>query len=196
SLKIYDPASQEGTNPCHGPDRGGCPHLCLPVSPTTRVCKCATGYAQDPTNETNCIGVSEFLMYSINWEIRGLPIPSPDSPPPVLGPISRVSMATSVDFEYCLAVDWVAHNLYWTDLKMKVIETCRTNGSFRYVVIPTGLDSPYSVAVDPPKGLLFWSDTGKQPSISRSALDGTSRAVVTDTVAGGVNDIALDYEVR
>ncbi|KAL1115253.1 hypothetical protein AAG570_007284 [Ranatra chinensis] len=92
------------------------------------------------------------------------------------------------------AVDWVANNLYWANPKMRLIEASRTNGSFRHVVIEVGLDSPHAVAVDPPRGLLFWADTGKRPSISRSALDGTSAFLVTDTGARGVRDIVLDYE--
>lgn len=55
SLKIYDPTIQNGENAC-SVNRGNCSHLCLPVSETTRVCRCATGYKQDPTDPTNCIG--------------------------------------------------------------------------------------------------------------------------------------------
>jgi hypothetical protein len=42
-------------------------------------------------------GIKEFLFYSINWEIKGLPL-GDDNTTQVLGPISRVSMASSIDF--------------------------------------------------------------------------------------------------
>jgi low-density lipoprotein receptor-related protein 1 (alpha-2-macroglobulin receptor) len=48
-------------------------------------------------DHTKCIGVEEFLFYSINWEIKGLPL-GDENMTDVLSPISRVSMATSIDF--------------------------------------------------------------------------------------------------
>jgi low-density lipoprotein receptor-related protein 1 (alpha-2-macroglobulin receptor) len=78
-------------------NKGNCSHLCLPISATQRVCKCATGYRADPMDHTKCIGVEEFLFYSINWEIKGLPL-GDENMTDVLSPISRVSMATSIDF--------------------------------------------------------------------------------------------------
>lgn len=44
------------------------------------------------------LGVEEFLLYSINWEIKGLSLAPEDNETQVLGPISRVSMATSIDY--------------------------------------------------------------------------------------------------
>lgn len=42
-------------------------------------------------------GIEEFLFYSISWEIRGLALDG-NNDTQVLGPISRVSMASSIDF--------------------------------------------------------------------------------------------------
>lgn len=44
------------------------------------------------------VGIEAFLLYSINWEIKGLSLTLGDNTSQVLGPISRVSMAASVDF--------------------------------------------------------------------------------------------------
>lgn len=43
-------------------------------------------------------GVEEFLLYSINWEVKGLALDTLHNNVEALGPISRVSMATSIDF--------------------------------------------------------------------------------------------------
>ncbi|CAG2062838.1 unnamed protein product, partial [Timema podura] len=112
SLRIYDPQIQTGTNPC-SVNKGNCSHLCLPVSHIERVCKCATGYNTDSDDPTKCVvtrllcnhvdclinrpGIKEFLFYSINWELKGMPL-NEDNSTQVLGSISRVSMATSIDF--------------------------------------------------------------------------------------------------
>ena len=70
ALKIYDPALQGGTNVC-SLNRGNCSHLCLPVSADQRICTCAAGFRPDPADPTACISVGSFIMYSINWEIKG-----------------------------------------------------------------------------------------------------------------------------
>jgi len=43
------------------------------------------------------LGIEEFLFYSINWEIKGLPLEE-NNITEVLEPITRVSMASSIDF--------------------------------------------------------------------------------------------------
>ncbi|XP_054274081.1 low-density lipoprotein receptor-related protein 1-like [Macrosteles quadrilineatus] len=237
SIKIYDPQSQQGENAC-SINRGNCSHLCLPISANKRVCRCATGYTPDPADSTKCVGTEEFLLYSINWEVKGLSLESNHTDSQVLGPISRVSMATSIDFhagsDYIywadsdhgtvtrihrdgtgreavvehfetmdsvpvdwltgLAVDWIADNLYWTDPKLNVIEVSRADGSSRFVVVPGGLDTPHSLALDPARGLLFWSDIGKTPRISRAGLDGSNVMTVLTLSSGSINDIALDLD--
>lgn len=50
------------------------------------------------------LGIEEFLFYSINWEIKGLPFVD-NNATQVLGPISRVSMASSIDFHAGERVD-------------------------------------------------------------------------------------------
>lgn len=61
SIKIYDPLSQTGENAC-SINRGNCSHLCLPVSATNRVCRCATGYYTHTTDPTRCVGECLYQM--------------------------------------------------------------------------------------------------------------------------------------
>lgn len=51
-----------------------------------------------------------------------------------------------------LAVDWLSHNIYWTDTGTKRIEVARVDGKFRRPVIWKGLHEPRSIAVDPNLG--------------------------------------------
>lgn len=64
SIKIYDPMSQTGENAC-SINRGNCSHLCLPVSATNRVCRCATGYYTHTTDPTRCVGE---CLYQIEFQ--------------------------------------------------------------------------------------------------------------------------------
>ena len=51
-----------------------------------------------------------------------------------------------------MAVDWVAHNLYWADSETHRIEMARLDGTARKVLVWQDLDGPRSIALDPPRG--------------------------------------------
>lgn len=96
ALSLYDPSLQIGINYC-SKNRGLCSHLCLPTSGDHWVCRCAIGYTIDPKDERKCIGVSEFLLYTVESEIKGISLIKNDSRQ-VLSPLSKTSMAYSIDF--------------------------------------------------------------------------------------------------
>ncbi|XP_044727187.1 prolow-density lipoprotein receptor-related protein 1 isoform X2 [Chrysoperla carnea] len=176
SLRIYDPNIQKGNNSC-GFKKGGCQHLCLPLSAKTHRCKCATGYNTDPKDPTKCIGIAEFLLYSINWDFRGLALDG-NNLTQVLGPISKVSMANSIDFH--------AENdfIYWADSDHGSITRIKRDGTERQVVIEQ-VETIDSIAVDWLNGLaidwiagnMYWADP-KHNLIEVSRLNGSSRFVV------------------
>lgn len=61
-----------------------------------------------------------------------------------------------------MAIDWVAHNIYWADAEKNRIEMARLDGSSRKVLIWRNLDNPRALALDPPSGfvnLLFFLKT-------------------------------------
>lgn len=51
-----------------------------------------------------------------------------------------------------MAVDWVAHNIYWADTGKNRIEMARFDGSSRKVLVWSSLDKPRALALDPPNG--------------------------------------------
>ncbi|KTF71223.1 hypothetical protein cypCar_00045079, partial [Cyprinus carpio] len=51
-----------------------------------------------------------------------------------------------------LALDWVQHNLYWTDSGDRTISVASADGSRRRVLISTDLSEPRAIAVDPERG--------------------------------------------
>ena len=57
-----------------------------------------------------------------------------------------------LDFPEGMAVDWVAHNVYWADTGTNRIEMSRLDGSNRKVLVWTDVANPRSVALDPPDG--------------------------------------------
>lgn len=95
-----------------------------------------------------------------------------------------------------LAIDWIANNMYWTDIGSQVLEVSKIDGSCRKVLINKSLDEPRSIALFPSKGYLFWSDWGDAPKIERAFLDGTKRTILISTDLGFPNGLAIDFDAR
>lgn len=96
ALSIYDPSLQTGINHC-SKNQGLCSHLCLPISVDDWICRCSVGYIIDPKDKNKCIGANEFLLYTVESEIKGVSLVLNDSQQ-VLSPLSKTSMAYSIDF--------------------------------------------------------------------------------------------------
>ncbi|XP_051803552.1 low-density lipoprotein receptor-related protein 8-like isoform X2 [Acanthochromis polyacanthus] len=79
-----------------------------------------------------------------------------------------------------LAVDWIHQLLYWTSTETGSLGVALLDGSARRQLI-TGLDQPSAVAVDPLRGLLFWTQCGSSPKIERAGLDGRDRTTLVFT---------------
>ena len=177
ALKIYDPEPQSGTTLC-SVNRGNCSHLCLPISPTQRVCKCAAGFQVDPEDHTRCVSADSFLLYSLNWEIKGVALgekANQTNRTEVLGPISRVLMATSIDF---LARDYY---IYWVDSDHGSINRIHRDGTNREVVAD-GLDSIEGLAIDWIAGNMYWTNP-KFDVIEVARINGSYQVRVLDVIS-------------
>lgn len=190
ALRIYDPSEQQGSHPC-SVFRGGCQHLCLPISDKTLTCKCATGYIKDPKNIFKCIGVEEFLFYSINWELHGLSLDGKNDSE-VLGPISRVSSATTIDF---LADEDL---LFWADSDHGTVSRVKRDGTERKFILDqpeilenTPLDWLTGMAIDWIARNIYWCDS-KRGTIEVSRLDGSKQSVLLSYEIGKPNSLAVD----
>ncbi|XP_065578254.1 prolow-density lipoprotein receptor-related protein 1-like isoform X3 [Artemia franciscana] len=171
-LKVYDPEIQKGSNLCSR-NNGGCEHICLTVSAVDRVCKCAIGFQVDSEDDTKCKGVDEFLLYSINWEIRGARLSDRnDSTTEALPPISKVIMATWIDF------DARTGYLYWVDTDHGSIFRIKKDGTDREK-IAEGLNQVEGIAVDWIAGNIYWTNP-KFDVIEVCRVDGSHRYVVVN----------------
>ena len=58
-----------------------------------------------------------------------------------------------------LAIDWIGQNLYWSDEGLQAIYvTSLERHTAKKTLISGNMSHPRSVALDPLKGLLFWSN--------------------------------------
>lgn len=86
--------------------------------------------------------------------------------------VSFTKTAKPVD----LSVDWVGQNLYWLEvdsmsLKGQVI-VAKNDGRYRRSIVPRGIDTPTSLAVNPIQAEIYWSQAGSNPKIEASWMDG------------------------
>lgn len=51
-----------------------------------------------------------------------------------------------------LAVDWLAKNLYWADIKHNQIQVSDLKGNYRLTLLSTGTKQPRNIVVDPRHG--------------------------------------------
>lgn len=189
-IKMYFPEAQNGTNTCAF-NRGGCQHLCLAISSTNHVCKCAIGFRVDPIDVRKCIGYSEFILYSVGHELRGIPTNHDHyegfAP---LGPISRISHASNIDYHYD------SDFIFWSDTDKSIITRIKRDGTNRKVILaqqPESLDSGdwlSGIAIDWIGQNIYWSDK-KRGLIEIAKIDGSFRYVVLSNL-NSPTSIAID----
>ncbi|XP_070183011.1 low-density lipoprotein receptor-related protein 1-like [Littorina saxatilis] len=169
ALQVYDPASRDGNNSC-SEKNGGCQQLCLPRH-YKRHCLCTAGFTLNPDNKT-CSGVTSFLLFSTNTEIRGISLDSEGKKmKQALAPISKISLASSVNF------DAKEDRIYWVDTTARTISRINRDLSQRQTIVDSGISGIESMAVDWIAGNIYWTDRGHDV-IQVSKLNGSNRFVV------------------
>lgn len=93
-----------------------------------------------------------------------------------------------------LAIDWVAGNLYFTNVfpHENYVEVCWLDGSNRKVIVKTTTDAPRELAVNPIKRILYWIDYGQYPRIGKSYLDGSNWTPVVTSGISNPRDLTVD----
>uniref|UniRef100_A0A671UNK4 Low density lipoprotein receptor-related protein 2b n=1 Tax=Sparus aurata TaxID=8175 RepID=A0A671UNK4_SPAAU len=94
-----------------------------------------------------------------------------------------------------LAVDWIAGNLYFTNVfeSQTYLEVLAINTSFRMILLKSTNDQPRDLAVSPKLRYLFWTDYGQTPKIERALLDGTNRTVLASESLVSPRGLIVDY---
>lgn len=151
-IRLYDSKLQKGFNKCLL-SNGNCSHLCVMVNSEQRKCLCAMGFQVDPDDETKCVGEQEFLIYSWNWGLRAIPTSPTNQTNPrehsLLPPISKVLMASSIDF------DSRSEILFWADSDEGSISSVHRDTS-NFVRLVNNVDKLVDFAYDWNSLNLYW----------------------------------------
>uniref|UniRef100_A0A4W3IBD4 LDL receptor related protein 1B n=1 Tax=Callorhinchus milii TaxID=7868 RepID=A0A4W3IBD4_CALMI len=95
-----------------------------------------------------------------------------------------------------IAVDWVTENIYWTDSFRNVIYVAQINGQKYKRLVSGMMDKPSAIVVDPNRGMMYWTDYGKQPKIEQAAMDGTLRRILIHKDLQWPTGLALDHFIQ
>lgn len=100
-----------------------------------------------------------------------------------------------LNFAEGLAIDWIAHNIYWVDSNFNQIEVAHIDGLSRKTLLTEHLSNPRAIVLDPNKGIMFWTDWDfNQPRIESASMDGTFRHLVIQVEPGSwPNGLTLDF---
>uniref|UniRef100_UPI00358EB51F low-density lipoprotein receptor-like n=1 Tax=Myxine glutinosa TaxID=7769 RepID=UPI00358EB51F len=100
-----------------------------------------------------------------------------------------------------MAMDWVGHNLYWTNTVMHRVMVARVHGNDsqkgfvlgeEYVVLEGDLQQPHALTLCANLGFMVFSEWGDDPRISRSAMDGENWVVIVSSDLAWPNSLVFD----
>lgn len=169
-----DDSSQ--VNGCTYGDNKKCQHLCIPVGLSRYKCKCAIGYKEDPNDSSKCLGFDDFLVYSLGYELKGIPIDNKTADH-FFTPIQRANVISTFGFD-------APHDfIYFSDNERSEIWRIKKDGSERQTIL-SSLDFDQSnsdwlegIAIDWIAQNIYWTDQ-KRGLIEVSRHDGSFRRVL------------------
>uniref|UniRef100_A0A3B4ZI59 LDL receptor related protein 8 n=1 Tax=Stegastes partitus TaxID=144197 RepID=A0A3B4ZI59_9TELE len=200
---------------CENPD--ACSQICINYKGDFK-CECYEGYEMDPVTKTcKAEGKSPYLLFTNRHEIRRIDLVKRDYSQVVSTQKNAVALDldvannrvfwcdryqivllvdSSLQTPVGLALDWLQHNLYWTDSGDKSISVASVDGTKRRVLINTDLSEPRAIALDPHHGFMYWSDWGTRAKIEKAGMNGVDRQVLVADNIEWPNGITLDVANR
>ncbi|XP_070581303.1 low-density lipoprotein receptor-related protein 4-like [Ptychodera flava] len=92
-----------------------------------------------------------------------------------------------------ISIDWLASNMYWTEVESKAIYISKLDGSYKTRLVSDNVDHLQGIAVHPDEKLLFWADSGSPPRIEKSALSGYHRSYFVSTDLTTPTALTIDF---
>ncbi|XP_033629412.1 low-density lipoprotein receptor-related protein 2-like isoform X2 [Asterias rubens] len=123
--------------------------------------------------------------------------------------ITTQTIVENINQPLGISVDWASGNIYWLDFGDKLppsgrsrrdtlfagprIAVSKVDGRYIKNLITTGLDKPTAIAVNPHRGVMYWTDTGDSPKIEMSWMNGEGRQVLVTEQITNPTGITIDF---
>lgn len=139
-------------------------------------------------------------LYVYDYYLRGLLLLQNYNSSAIKEEITITQQHYGVSKEYSrIAVDWISHNVYWTDPLMGWIAVQpggAINNVTRYKIVHRKLHLPRAIAIDPMAGYLFWSEFKDSSIIKRSTLTGEDEETIIFNRLTEPNSIVTDFSAQ
>ena len=87
-------------------------------------------------------------------------------------------------------------NIYWTEVTDSgsgKIVVAKNDARYMKTIVSARLQMPTSIALDPEKGLMFWTDAGLDPKIEVAWMDGSQRKTLVSDKIDTPMGLTIDY---
>ncbi|XP_033629378.1 low-density lipoprotein receptor-related protein 1-like isoform X2 [Asterias rubens] len=108
------------------------------------------------------------------------------------GGLHKLSVFFSVSHIQQFAMDWITGNIYFVDDVSDQIFISNAEGNKVVPILSDGLDQPQGIALDPTKGLIFFTDRGTSPKVKRANMDGSQYEDIVSVKIATPHGIAVD----
>uniref|UniRef100_A0A8C7QGA3 EGF-like domain-containing protein n=1 Tax=Oncorhynchus mykiss TaxID=8022 RepID=A0A8C7QGA3_ONCMY len=93
-----------------------------------------------------------------------------------------------------VSADWITGNIYWTDhSRIYSINVGQLRGPNCTRLITDIAGEPYAIAVNPARGMMYWTVIGDHSHIEESAMDGSMRRILLEKNLRRPTGLAIDY---
>ena len=167
--------------------------------------------------DINWIGISKGVFFGLSWTdmiywadsndraIKRSFIPHADSE-------TRSGYAQALDIPTVtrpdgISLDWTAGNIYWTDTRPRTrrdvafesgdnggtLSVATLDGRYPKTLFVDATSKPAAVAVNPQRGLIYWTMIGERPRIMSAWMDGSNAKVIVADRLGHPTGLAIDF---
>ncbi|XP_032148954.1 low-density lipoprotein receptor-related protein 2 isoform X4 [Sapajus apella] len=175
-VTVYHPLRQPyATNPCKD-NNGGCEQVCVLSHRTDNDglgfrCKCTFGFQLD-TDERHCIAIQNFLIFSSQLAVRGIPF-TLSTQEDVMVPVSgNPSFFVGIDF------DAKESTIFFSDMSKHMIFKQKIDGTGREILAANRVENVESLAFDWISKNLYWTDSHYKSISVMGLADKMRRTVV------------------
>jgi low density lipoprotein-related protein 2 len=95
-----------------------------------------------------------------------------------------------------IAVDWLAKNIYFSDLNAHAIKVAKSDGRYARTLLTTNTNAVQAIAVNPVKGLIYWINVYPEATIMSAWMNGENSKVLVDHDLDMPSGLTIDYHMN